>query len=134
MQFVGDGDAWSRDRTRQWIDQAIETSQTFGYCLWPLIQRESSTLIGFCGFRPAQDAAEIGWRLARDCWGRGFATEAARAVLKHGLETLGFHRIIAHVQSPNLPSIRVCEKLGLQHESNFLRNGRDIRVYSINNG
>src|SRR5436190_1401516 len=49
MQFVGDGDTWSRDRTQQWIDQAIEMSQTKGYCLWPLIHRKSSVLIGFCG-------------------------------------------------------------------------------------
>lgn len=134
MRFVGDGEPWSLERTQQWIDQAIEMSRTSGFCLWALNLRETSTLVGFCGFRTATDGTEIGWRLAQACWGRGLATEAARTVLHHGLEKIGFDRVFANVQSPNRASIRVCEKIGLKPESSFQRNGREVLVYSINRG
>lgn len=130
MQFVGDGETWSLERTRQFIDGAREMSQASGFCLWALVFKETSALIGFCGFRTANDGAEIGWRLAPKFWGQGLATEAAHAALQYGFEQLGFGRVFATVQSPNRPSIRVCEKLGLQYETVFQRNGREVLVYS----
>lgn len=131
MQFVGDGEPWSRERTEQFIVSAREMSRTLGFCRWPVIDKSCSALIGFCGFIPASDGAEIGWRLAQASWGRGLATEAARAVLQFGFETLRFQRVIATVQSPNRASIRVVEKLGMQRESSFLRNGREVILFSI---
>lgn len=133
MQFVGDGAPWSWERTQQFIERAIEMSQTLGFCQWPLIHKASSALIGFCGFVPAGDGAEIGWRLAKESWGKGLATEAASAVLKHGFETLGFHRIVATVQSANRASIRVVEKLGMKLEATFLRDGREVLLFAIAN-
>ena len=132
MQFVGDGELWSLRKTGQWIKHAQATFKATGFCRWALALKETSALIGFCGFIPVNDSAEIGWRLARDVWGRGLATEAARTVLAHGFDVLGLQRVTALVQSPNRPSIRVCEKLGMSLESTFLRNGRDVNVYSTN--
>lgn len=131
MQFVGDGEPWSLARTEQFLVRAQEMSQSLGFCQWPVIDKASSSLIGFCGFVPANDGAEIGWRLSKEFWGRGLATEAARAVLKHGFETFGFQRVIAIVQSPNQASIRVVEKLGMKIESRFPKNGRDVLSFSI---
>lgn len=132
MQYVGDGEPWSLERTEQFIERAAERSKALGYCQWPLIHKEASALIGFCGLFPADDGAEIGWRLATEYWGMGLATEAARTVLNYGFETLGLQRIIATVQSPNRPSIRVVEKLGMKLESSFQRNGREVLLFSIN--
>ena len=131
MQFVGDGEPWSRARTDQFVATAREMSQTLGFCRWPVIDKANSAVIGFCGFVPASNGAEIGWRLAKEYWGQGLATEAARAVLKHGFETLGFQRIIATVQAPNSASIRVVEKLGMKAESTFQRGGREVILFSI---
>ncbi len=131
MKFVGDGEPWSLERTEQFIARAGEMSQTLGFCQWPLILKSDSALIGFCGFIPSNDGAEIGWRLAKPYWGRGLATEAARAVLKHGFETLGFRRIIATVQSPNRASIRVVEKLGMKPETHCRIKGREVHLFSI---
>ena len=131
MRFVGDGEPWSLGRTEQFIARASEMSQTLGFCRWPVIHKDHLALIGFCGFVPASDGAEIGWRLAKAHWGRGLATEAARAVLKHGFVTLGFQRVIATVQSPNLASIRVAEKLGLKPKSRFYKNGKELILFSM---
>lgn len=134
MQFVGDGEAWSLERTEQWIERAKEMSKTVGYCQWALVLKQASALIGFCGFVPANDGAEIGWRLAKSCWGQGLATEAAHMVLKHGFNTLRFPRVIATVQSSNRASIRVCEKLGMTLETSIQRNEREVILFAISNG
>lgn len=131
MQFVGDGTPWTVERTQQWIDRACEMAATLGFCQWALIHKETFTLIGFCGFVPTIDGAEIGWRLSKEYWSQGLATEAARTTLQHGFENLGFRRVIATVQSPNRASLRVCDKLGMQAESTYQRNGREVVVYSI---
>jgi RimJ/RimL family protein N-acetyltransferase len=131
MQFVGDGTPWSLERTEQFIFRAIEMSQSLGFCQWPVIETSRSVLIGFCGFVPADDGAEVGWRLSKDCWGRGLATEAARAVITYGFETMEFSRIVATVQSANRASIRIAEKLGMTLESCFQRHGRETSLYSM---
>ncbi len=133
MEFVGTGEPWSLIQTEQFITRAHEMSESLGYCQWPLTHKADSVVIGFCGFIPATNGAEIGWRLARAYWGQGLATEAARAVLKHGFETLAFQHITATVQSSNRASIRIMEKLNMNAESSFRRNGRDVLQFSIHN-
>lgn len=133
MKFVGTGELWSLIQTEQFVTRAREMSEGFGFCQWPLIHKADAVVIGFCGFIPASSGAEIGWRLARPYWGQGLATEAARTVLTYGFETLAFHLITATVQSSNRASIRIMEKLKMNAESSFRRNGRDMLRFSISN-
>ncbi|HVW36550.1 MAG TPA: GNAT family N-acetyltransferase [Pirellulales bacterium] len=113
MRYVGDGAPWNRERTRQFIEDAVATEQTHGYCRWPLVAKDTGLLVGFCGFIPTEEGAEMGWRLASQFWGRGLANEAAQAVLKFGADSLGFRRITATVHCENRASLRVAEKLGM---------------------
>jgi len=131
MAFVGEGHVWTRERTWQFIQSAIDTWHEFGYCQWAVIHKADHALIGFCGFVHRTAEPEIGWRFAPTYWGQGLATEAARAVLKHGLMTRGFPRVTATVQSANAASIRVIEKLDMKLLRSFQRAGREIRVYGI---
>ena len=75
---------------------------------------------------PAGATAGLGYNVARAHWGNGFATEAASAVVAYGFETLGLHRIFATADARNLASIRVMQKLGMQHEAT-LRQHRFYR-------
>ena len=132
MEYVGDCLVWSRQRTGQFIKSAIDTSRQHGYCQWAVIHKADQQLIGYCGFVKTDTAPEIGWRLAPEYWAQGLATEAARATLKHGIETLGFQKVIATVQAANTASIRVIEKLGMTLEKSFDRDGREVLVYVAN--
>lgn len=132
MRYVGDGAPWSRERTRQFIEESLATERQYGYCRWPLILKDDGLLVGFCGFTPTENGAEIGWRLARGYWGQGLATEAAQAVLKFGVEKLGFQRVTATVQSGNEASLRVAEKLGMAVEKRIERNGREVLMLVAN--
>lgn len=130
MQYVGDGQIWSRARVAGFIQSASESFREHGFCQWPLTHKADGKLIGYCGFVNTDNTPEIGWRLAPEYWGQGLATEAARAVLKHGIQMLGFQRAIATVQSSNLASIRVIEKLGMTLVKRFDRDGREVMLYS----
>jgi RimJ/RimL family protein N-acetyltransferase len=86
-----------------------------------LVLRGGELLIGHMAFHPwfAPQTHEIGWAVAPAHQGRGYATEAALALLAHGFETLGLHRIVATCQPQNAASVRVMEKLGLRREAHF---------------
>ena len=86
---------------------------------WAVIDRESQRMIGTCGFTKidtANNSGEIGYVLNPDFHGRGFATEAARAALEFGFETMGLHRIEARFMKGNERSLRVMERLGMKFE------------------
>jgi RimJ/RimL family protein N-acetyltransferase len=84
--------------------------------------RGQDEAIGFIGLSvPAYDApfmpaVEIGWRLAFDAWGKGLATEGARAAVRFGFETIGLDEIVSFTVPANVRSRRVMEKLGMTHD------------------
>ena len=84
-----------------------------------IIRRSDARLIGNCGIRRKPDNdwdADIGYELAPDCWGQGFATEAARAMVDFGFRELGLHRISSWCIAGNTASARVLERLGFRQE------------------
>jgi RimJ/RimL family protein N-acetyltransferase len=86
-----------------------------------LTLRADDRPIGHLVWHPwfAHRTNEIGWVLNERYRGQGYATEGATALLRHGFETLGLHRIIATCQPENVPSWRVMEKLGMRREAHF---------------
>jgi RimJ/RimL family protein N-acetyltransferase len=96
-------------------------------------------MIGFTGlaipdFLPEiMPAVEIGWRLARAHWDRGYATEAARAALAFGFERVGLDRIVSVYAVGNEASGNVMRKIGmhLDRETTHPASGRAVRVYAI---
>jgi RimJ/RimL family protein N-acetyltransferase len=93
--------------------------------------REDSTFLGFAGLhRPRDwypDDIEVAWRLAREHWGHGYATEAADAWLAHGFGTLGLERVISVTdrEPPNVRSIAVMRRLGMvwDHDAELVEDG-----------
>ncbi len=93
-----------------------------GYGLYAVEVKQSGAFIGYVGlahptfeahFTPA---VEIGWRLAREVWGHGYATEAARAVVAHAFGTLDLDALVSFTAEWNRPSRRVMEKIGMTHD------------------
>ncbi|MEJ7604876.1 MAG: GNAT family N-acetyltransferase [Bryobacteraceae bacterium] len=74
---------------------------------------------------------EIGWWLARPFWGRGLATEAARVALAHAFDLVKLDRIVSIARPQNVASTRIMEKLGLQLECEFGRDGVQLVKYSL---
>jgi RimJ/RimL family protein N-acetyltransferase len=86
-----------------------------------VVDKASGQMIGHMPFHRwfAPETYEIGWALGHAHQGRGYATEAGRALLAHAFETLKAHRVIATCQPENVASWRVAEKLGLRREAHF---------------
>lgn len=94
--------------------------------------------IGGIGFRVRRNrSADFGYVLHRDFWGKGYTTEAARALLHYGFDALKLHRIIATCDPANAASRRVLEKLGMRHEGTFVKDSlmkgewRNSLLYAI---
>ena len=93
-----------------------------GFGLWAVEAPGVAPFVGFTGLAVPRFEAhftpcvEIGWRLAREHWGRGYAPEAARAALAHGLEPLRLDEIVSFTAAGNVRSRRVMEKLGMTHD------------------
>lgn len=96
-----------------------------GFAFLPVALRDTGEVIGFCGLARVRfeawftPAVEIGWRLARAAWGRGYATEAARACLAQGFGALGLHEIVAFTVPANTRSRAVMARLGMVGAGTF---------------
>jgi RimJ/RimL family protein N-acetyltransferase len=134
MRYIGDGQPWSDERIRKFIDGGIVAAQTRGWILWPMICKADSELIGICGFNSAYaPEVEIGWWLRPEYWGKGLATEVAAAVMEYGWRAFGFERLISVSRSENRASIRVMEKLGMTFDRRFVHDGNELVAYAKNN-
>lgn len=123
------------ERTAEYAQQRPQTQFRFA-----IVLRAESRVIGGCGLdithADAQEG-EIGYHLLASCWGRGYATETARALLQFGFEGLKLHRLFADCFACNRASARVMEKAGLKFEARLRQNRisaegwDDTLIYSL---
>jgi RimJ/RimL family protein N-acetyltransferase len=96
-----------------------------GYGFWAAIEEATGEFLGWFHFRPATDGSdeiELGYRLKRSAWSRGYATEGARALIRKGFRELGVKRVVAMALAANTASINVMKKVGLRFEKTFIEN------------
>ena len=123
MRFIGG--PLTRAASDAYFDRAIQNWAEDGCGKWVLEETETGGFVGALGLqRPRFEAdftpaVEIAWRLTRAHWGRGFATEAARAAVDWGFETMNLPEIIAMTVPDNWPSRRVMERLGMRLAGRF---------------
>lgn len=135
-------DAQSLEQTRAKIesalrDQSADARQTYDLAI---VVRATDTLIGRCGLgigRPEHREAALWYQLHPAEWGRGYAREAASALLEVAFTELGLHRVFADCDPRNLASCRVAERLGMVREGvlreNYFLKGEwcDAAIYGI---
>ena len=119
MRFIGSGETRTRGQCERGIEAMERHWDEKGFGLFALELRENGRFIGYTGlsepdFLPEiMPAVEIGWRLSRDQWGKGYATEAARAAMQFGFHTLELPSIVSIFQLGNDPSRQIVRKLGM---------------------
>jgi len=103
------------------VDRIVVGLEAQGWGLWAAEIVATGEFAGSIGLNPVPfvapftPAVEVGWRLAREHWGQGLATEGARAVLNHASDHLGLAEVVAFTSTTNLRSQRVMQKLGMRH-------------------
>lgn len=120
MRYLNGGIPTPRDViTRNILPDFLKSyARRDGYGVWAAEERATGEFIGWFGFQSTDDARPgeiaLGYRLRRSAWGKGYATEGARALIRQGFTELGAQRIIARTYQDNLASRRVLEKAGLR--------------------
>ncbi len=131
-RFLFDGRDVTREEADEYLSASIGSFASHGYGLWCVREREASALLGFAGFLDDPSGPpQLMYGIDSTGWGRGFATEAARAVLRHGFEALALPRVVADVDEPNVASVRVLEKLGMRRTNRRLVQGRPILDFEL---
>jgi RimJ/RimL family protein N-acetyltransferase len=105
--------------TRAALERSIRQQRIDGYSFWPVIERDSGRLVGEAGLFPLAPGGpdiSLGYAFGADYWGRGYATEAARAVLAEAFGPLDMARVVAITREANAGSRNVLNKLGFQME------------------
>lgn len=139
VRFMGDGSTATREQVEDGIHQWLERWESWGMSLCSLERREDGRIVGRAGFllwdpetwEIPGDETELGWLLAREHWGRGYATEAALALRDWAFEERGLTRLISLINHENLRSIRVAERIGERYERDVEIRGTPGRLYSV---
>ena len=114
MKYLGG--RLSKEQAERYIERAIKTEQTSGFSRYAVIEKGGGRFVGMCGFAPVKDYIDLGYRFGKDVWGKGFATEAASAIVALGFEEHGFGEIVGLTHPENIASIGVLEKLGFTYQ------------------
>lgn len=131
MRYVADGQPASRETAEKAINSVIEHWRRHGFGRWAVEARETCEFVGYGGLRSLLGTPEVVYHLAKANWGKGLATELARASLHYGFDDHGFERIVAIAKPPNAASIHVMEKLGMRFEMQTSYYGIEVVQYSI---
>ncbi len=118
MRFINGGKPASREEIER---EYREHFARYGY--WAAVKKASGEFVGWFALYPTEgggpEGHELGYRLKRSTWGKGFATEGSRALIRKGFADLGVRRVFAQTMAVNTASRRVMEKAGLKYVRTF---------------
>lgn len=141
MRYLTGGKPTPREKIRDEIIplhlSAYARSDDFG--TWAALERDGGDFLGWFHYRGAPGGApggdvELGYRLHRGAWGRGYATEGSRALIRRGFTELGVQRVFAVTMAVNAASRRVMEKSGLVYARTFPYDGPDDPIEGSEHG
>jgi len=137
MRFSLTGPETREDIQTKYLPGCLRRYSRDGLGQWAVVRKSDGICAGECGIC-AQEVDgerefEISYRMRRDCWGTGLATEAARACRDYGFKKAGLRRLISIIESENVASIRVAEKMGMTLEKRSSFHGIPVLIYSVSN-
>jgi len=125
-QWLPRGRGYTREETERFMAYIAKHWEEKGYGIWAVAEKRSGKIIGHCGLNYVQqnDETEVLYAFGKQYWGRGYATEAAKAALEFGFDTAGLDRIVAFAKTDNAASRRIIEKIGLKYI-------KDIEIFGM---
>jgi len=133
MRYIPGGADKAFEDTQEILDRYFEHQEKYGFSKWAVVLPETNELIGDSGLLLLEKGPdfELGYRLAREHWGKGLATECGRAWLEGAFSSFGLERVVAFAHPDNAASIRVMAKLGMRFERHARFYGMDSVLYSL---
>lgn len=132
-KYLGGDQMQNPEALKTRLEFYIGCYETYGFGMSAMYWKENGEMIGACGLQPLEktDEIEVGYSLRHDFWGKGLATECAKAWLEYGFKVAGLERIVAVAQPENEASWHVMEKLGMKYEKSEKHYGLDCVFYAI---
>jgi RimJ/RimL family protein N-acetyltransferase len=139
LRYIGDKGVRTLDDARDYILKGpMDSYERFGFGLYLAVLKEDGVPIGICGLlkRESLEDVDVGFAFLPRFWSKGYACEAASAVVAYGRSTLGLNRIVAITAPDNEGSIRVLEKVGLRFERmiKFPQDGAEVKLFATMSG
>ena len=133
MQYLSPGRVFTRADAWRSMAFFVGHWQLRGYGLWAVEEKASKRMVGRIGFLNPEGwpGFEIGWTLARQSWGKGYAIEGAKAALNYAFTVLDRAHVISLIHPDNERSKRVAERLGEKPEGTARINDIDVLVYGV---
>ena len=137
MRFSITGPETREEIQTKYLPSCFRRYSRDGLGQWAVVQKSDGICMGECGISvqevDGEKEFEISYRLRRDNWGNGLATEAARACCDYGFKQAGLRRLISIIESENAASIRVAEKMGMTLAKRATFHGIPVLVYGVVN-
>jgi ribosomal-protein-alanine N-acetyltransferase len=144
MRYIGDGSTLTPAKTKAWIEKALARWKADGFGHF-VIEKDRKVIgrAGFLVWDPDEwktgtladlgdhAAIELGWMLAQEHWGNGYATEAAIALRNYGFKELKFERLISLITHGNDASVKVAERLGARYVRDVGSGDWKVRLYAV---
>ncbi len=133
-RYTADGGVVSKKEIeRRIVENVFGDYEKHGFGRLAVELKGENKFIGFTGLKYLEDMNEVdlGYRFMKEYWGKGIATESARACVNLGFETIGLSKIIAMVLPENRGSIRVIEKLNFEYEKDIIEDNQLAKIYSL---
>ncbi len=133
MRYLGDGKPQTRVETWRNLAGFLGHWELRGYGLWAVEEKATGEFVGRIGLLNPEGwpGLEVAWTLARERWGNGFATEGARAAIRHAFEVLKANHLISIIHPDNAASVRVALRVGEKLERHIEFFGVERLVYGI---
>lgn len=133
VRHIDDGKPFNLEKTRNFLNTMEKCERENDFCRWKLVEKSSGEIVGTCGFGRISETNEneLGYLLRQQSWGKGYATEIAKAVAFYGFNKLDFREIIALTDLENVGSQKVLEKIGFSKRGIEIYDGEENLVYVI---
>jgi RimJ/RimL family protein N-acetyltransferase len=133
MRYIPEDVYRSLAAVRTTLERYAREQESRGFSFWAVVERAGGHVIGDAGFGVFAQTGdvELGYSFRRDRWGRGYATEAARACLDAALAHLDVARVVAVVDAENQRSSRVAERIGMTVADTVELRGRPHRLFEL---
>jgi RimJ/RimL family protein N-acetyltransferase len=137
LRYIGNRGVRNLEDARAYILKGpVEMYSRLGFGLYLVELKAEGVPVGICGLikRDSLEDVDIGFAFLPEYWGRGYAFEAASAVMEYGRDALGLKRIVAITSADNESSARLLEKLGFQFDGMFKlsADSEEVRFFSVN--
>lgn len=132
LQYTGDTQFADTAATESFLENYSQYEE-YGVGRMIVILKATDEILGWCGlkYHPEEDEYDIGYRFYKRHWGKGYATESAKAIMADGFARIGMKQIVGRARVENTASINVFDKLGMEFVKNYVEDGDDWVLYQI---